>query len=598
MMQRQIIGVTATGYHSSDSPSTSGIIESLRQYIRQWNGVGLKWEEIQCAYGRATVDYEKALNTVNEVEEKVIETIRTYFKPIKDAISSNNEKTRKSLKKEEQKIEELQSHLETVIKQEEEKCKRQSSSFDKEAFVEEAERLKLETGKLATRESNICFEGVVISKVQTEVDKFHGQIQKAMKTFKPNDLFVISESKHEFKARITTPPESCPSVIQSQLTQSTSQSALTPHPPPPRRSKSACSNSRSASSPSSSKTSHSMEITKQTNPKRCNVQMSQIYRPSGATVEKVGKGKAKPTISVPPRKSTVDDQGTGNELDHPYGVGVLSNGNKVVVETNALKIIGGDTNEIIQCTNLYNRDEAKATGCCDLTVLRNDQVIVCDSQRRNLLLITPGKDQFEIFMTFDKGIVPRAITNDGKTLYICLGRVSGGGVLEKVDIETKRIVGPIISLQSPMDSSRQMGASVCTNSAPKYMAVNSRNELLVSDALNGIVWFIDGEENVHSLTKASIPGLSRPTGICWLSSSRFVVAVQESNRHQLLVVDITDINNINVINSLERKGDRPDEFSSPEGMTLYQGHQLLICYLMNSRLNRIPLSFLEDSSSV
>lgn len=595
MMQRPNFGLKTTGYPSLDSPSTSGIITSQRLYIRQWNGVGLKLEEIQCAWRRATVDYEKALNTVKEVEEKAIEMTRTFFKPIKDAISGKYEKTCKSLKKEEQKIEELQSHLKTFIQQEEEKCKRQSSSFDKEAFVEEAE-------KLSTRESNICFEGVVISKVQTEVDKFHGQIQKAIKTFKPDDLFVISESKHELKARITTPPGSCSSVIQSQPTQSTSQSALTPHPPPPRRSKSACSNSRRASSSSSSKASHSKDITKQTSSKRCDVPMSHtLSLPSGATHEEVGKGKAKPIISVSPQKPTVDDQGTGKELDHPYGVGVLSQGNKVVVETNALKIIDGDTDEIVQRINLYNCDEAKATGCCDLTVLRNDKVIVCDSQRRNLLLITPGEDQFEIFKTFDKGVVPKAIANDGKTLYICWDRESGGGVLEKVDIETKRIVGPIISIQSPMDSSRQMGASVCKNSAPKYVAVNSRKELLVSDALNGILWFIDGEENIHSLTKASIPGLSRPTGICWLSSTRFVVAVQESKCHQLLVVDITDINNINVINSLERKGDQPDEFSSPEGMTLYQGHghdQLLVCYWMNSRLNQIPLSSLEDSSSV
>lgn len=587
-------GVTKTGYHSLDSQSTSGIIASQRQYILQWIELGLKpiMKEIQYALRRATVDYEKASNTVREVKEEAIEMIMAVFKPIEDALSGNNEKTRKSLKEKEQKIENWQSHVETFFQQEEEKCKRQSSGFDNESFVEEAERLKLETGKLAMRELDIRFKGVEISKVQTEVDKFYGQIQKAVKTIKSDDLFVIEERKHEFKARITTPPE-------SPSTQSTSQSTLTPHPPRPGRSRSACSNSRRASSPSSSKKSHSKDITKQTSSKRCDVPMSHtLSLPSGATHEEVGKGKAKPIISVSPQKPTVDDQGTGKELDHPYGVGVLSKGNKVVVETNALKIIDGDTDEIVQRINLYNHDEAKATGCCDVTVLRNDKVIVCDSQRRNLLLITPGEDQFEIFKTFDKGVVPKAIANDGTTLYICWDRESGGGVLEKVDIETKRIVGPIISIQSPMDSSRRMGASVCTNSAPKYVAVNSRKELLVSDALNGILWFIDGKENVHSLTKASIPGLSRPTGICWLSPTRFVVAVQECKCHQLLVVDITDINNINIINSLERKGDWPNEFSSPEGMTLYQGYQLLVCYLMNSRLNRIPLSFLEDSSSV
>ncbi|XP_041459050.1 uncharacterized protein LOC121410802 [Lytechinus variegatus] len=576
---------------SRNSTSKADIIASQKQYLRQWNDVGLKPVKGNTEYAlkQTIVDHEKAINTIKEVKDKAVETLKLFFKPLEDAISDKNRKNRKSLKEKKQKIENYQNRLKSFIQQIDEG--KYSSDFDKNKFVERAEQLKLDAGQLAINESVICVSGVEINMVQTEVDRFQQQIQQFLKQFNLYDMFGVEDTKQEFKARITTPPELSSSPEQSMPTISTTNLELTPHPPiHAARARSACSINRRSQVASSTTTLKSIETVEDSRSRRSD--RSPLHRslPSDAT-NAVNGGKVKPTISVSPQQVVANDhQKTGRRLDHPYSVDVLSNGNKVVVETDALNIIDRDSNEIVKNITLYNRDEAKATGCCDLTVLKNDSIIVCDSQRKKLLLVRPDSDEYEVFMEFKRGTVPRAIANDGEILYICLFMESGDGVLQKIDIGTKRKVGHLSFPRPPM-----------TVSSPKYVAINSFQEILVSDALNGTMWFVDRESNVHNFTNACIPGLARPTGMCWLSPTRFVVAVQDVHHHRLLVVDIADINHIRVINTFGRRGNQPNEFNSPEGMITYQGYghdQLLVCDLMNSRLNHIPLSYLEDSSIV
>ena len=308
--------------------------------------------------------------------------------------------------------------------------------------------------------------------------------------------------------------------------------------------------------------------------------------PTNTIAKRVGGPQEKPCIRVSPLDTKVAGQ-----LQQPYGVDVLSDGTCVVVETGVVNFMDKDSREVRKAIDLYGNDEAKASGCYDVTVLMNDDVIVSDSQRKVLLIVRYNEEDYEVFLSLPN-TMPKGITNNGEWLFV---NDSLNGCVQKIHIATRSLSGNI-DLRSPEGESASSERR--RRPCPNYLAMNGQGDLLISDALNGILYIVDKDENVKPLVQTGIAQLSRPSGICWLDNRRFVVAVQDSKCHQLLVVEIPRRGqSFKVVNTFGRKGHLENEFNSPQGI-VKRNDWLFVCDLFNSRLHTIPVPFLVDGSSV
>ncbi|XP_072164863.1 uncharacterized protein [Diadema setosum] len=234
-------------------------------------------------------------------------------------------------------------------------------------------------------------------------------------------------------------------------------------------------------------------------------------------------------------------------------------------------------------------DSAKAQGVFDLTITRDEIIVLSDSQEKKVLLLQ--KDRPLKVIKCPHGTDPRGVASDGERIFVC---DQGNQCVQMITLSA----GPDGSIDADRSAVTPISLGKPHRSLPidpYFIAVNRCDgRILVTDHSNQQLILVSADNsqpprraNLKAMMESENSSGIRPTGVAWLPDGRGAV-VADQRGHRLVIVD----EELNIVATYGKQGSGPGEFLFPHGLVFTSASILAVCDMNNARVQRISLGAL------